>query len=339
MATVRGITETKVYDREGVIDRYGIPPELIPDFYRPQGRHLGQHPRRPRDRRQDRRPAAPAVRRRSRRCSTHVDEISGAKRKENLTRPRRRRAHLEAAGDDARATSTVDFDVADGRRAPSPTARACARSSASSSCATRCAASRRRCGEDDAAAPRAGAPSDARPRPRARGHASPTSPRPDGAIALRRARARGARGRSCSPRRSRWRFAAFAGGAEVLVGRRRRARARRSSRRPATAASSAHDAKALRRRCRATPRPRHDGRRLPARSRAPRLPARELAEERGLGADVDDDADRRATRSLIARARGPPARAARRARASTGAARRGRAAARATCCARWSARA
>lgn len=33
MATARGITETKLYDRAAVIDRYGIPPELIPDFY------------------------------------------------------------------------------------------------------------------------------------------------------------------------------------------------------------------------------------------------------------------------------------------------------------------
>jgi len=33
MATARGITETKTYDREAVIDRYGLPPELIPDFY------------------------------------------------------------------------------------------------------------------------------------------------------------------------------------------------------------------------------------------------------------------------------------------------------------------
>jgi DNA polymerase I len=33
MATARGITETKVYDREAVIERYRIPPELIPDFY------------------------------------------------------------------------------------------------------------------------------------------------------------------------------------------------------------------------------------------------------------------------------------------------------------------
>src|ERR1039458_4414641 len=33
MATSRGITETKIYDRQAVVDRYGIPPELIPDFY------------------------------------------------------------------------------------------------------------------------------------------------------------------------------------------------------------------------------------------------------------------------------------------------------------------
>ncbi|MBA3298912.1 MAG: DNA polymerase I, partial [Thermoleophilaceae bacterium] len=33
MATGRGITDTKIYDRQAVIDRYGIPPELIPDFY------------------------------------------------------------------------------------------------------------------------------------------------------------------------------------------------------------------------------------------------------------------------------------------------------------------
>ena len=33
MATARGITETKLYDRQAVIDRYGLPPHLIPDFY------------------------------------------------------------------------------------------------------------------------------------------------------------------------------------------------------------------------------------------------------------------------------------------------------------------
>ncbi|HEY3865006.1 MAG TPA: DNA polymerase I [Solirubrobacteraceae bacterium] len=33
MATSRGITETKIYDHQAVVDRYGIPPALIPDFY------------------------------------------------------------------------------------------------------------------------------------------------------------------------------------------------------------------------------------------------------------------------------------------------------------------
>ncbi|HEV7884914.1 MAG TPA: DNA polymerase I, partial [Solirubrobacteraceae bacterium] len=33
MATSRGITDTKLYDHQAVIDRYGIAPELIPDFY------------------------------------------------------------------------------------------------------------------------------------------------------------------------------------------------------------------------------------------------------------------------------------------------------------------
>jgi DNA polymerase-1 len=32
MTTSRGITDTRVYDRAGVEERYGIPPELVPDF-------------------------------------------------------------------------------------------------------------------------------------------------------------------------------------------------------------------------------------------------------------------------------------------------------------------
>ena len=32
MTTSRGITDTRVYDSEGVVERYGIPPELVPDF-------------------------------------------------------------------------------------------------------------------------------------------------------------------------------------------------------------------------------------------------------------------------------------------------------------------
>src|SRR3954464_9515643 len=33
MATSRGITDTKTYDYAAVVERYGIPPEIIPDFY------------------------------------------------------------------------------------------------------------------------------------------------------------------------------------------------------------------------------------------------------------------------------------------------------------------
>jgi DNA polymerase I len=32
MANTRGITEVRIYDRAGVVERYGIPPELVPDF-------------------------------------------------------------------------------------------------------------------------------------------------------------------------------------------------------------------------------------------------------------------------------------------------------------------
>jgi len=32
MTTSRGVTETKVYDREGVIERYGVPPEMVTDL-------------------------------------------------------------------------------------------------------------------------------------------------------------------------------------------------------------------------------------------------------------------------------------------------------------------
>src|SRR5918994_2732472 len=32
MTTSRGITDTRIYDREGVVERYGVPPELVPDL-------------------------------------------------------------------------------------------------------------------------------------------------------------------------------------------------------------------------------------------------------------------------------------------------------------------
>jgi DNA polymerase I len=84
MATSRGITETKIYDREAVIDRYGIAPELIPDFYGLKGDTS------------DNIPGVPGIGDKTasdllQRFGTledvlaAIDEISGAKRKQNLT--------------------------------------------------------------------------------------------------------------------------------------------------------------------------------------------------------------------------------------------------------------
>jgi DNA polymerase I len=90
MTTSRGITDTKVYDREGVIERYGIPPELIPDFIGLKGDTS------------DNIPGVPGIGDKTASellqrfgdlegVLTNIDEISGAKRKQNLTE------HAEAA--------------------------------------------------------------------------------------------------------------------------------------------------------------------------------------------------------------------------------------------------
>ena len=84
MATSRGITETKVYDHEAVVDRYGIAPDLIPDFVGLKGDTS------------DNIPGIPGIGEKtaSQLLQEHgslegvlsnVDKISGAKRKENLT--------------------------------------------------------------------------------------------------------------------------------------------------------------------------------------------------------------------------------------------------------------
>ena len=84
MATGRGITDTKTYDREAVIERYGIPPESIPDFYGLKGDTS------------DNIPGVPGIGDKTaaqllqqfgdlETILASVDEISGAKRKENLT--------------------------------------------------------------------------------------------------------------------------------------------------------------------------------------------------------------------------------------------------------------
>jgi DNA polymerase-1 len=90
MTTSRGITDTKVYDYQGVVDRYGIPPELIPDFIGLKGDTS------------DNIPGVPGIGDKTAAellqrfgdlegVLGNVDEISGAKRKQNLTE------HAEAA--------------------------------------------------------------------------------------------------------------------------------------------------------------------------------------------------------------------------------------------------
>jgi DNA polymerase-1 len=83
MATARGITETKIYDRQAVVDRYGIPPELIPDFYGLKGDTS------------DNIPGVPGIGDKTasdllqnfgtlEQVLASVEDISGAKRKQNL---------------------------------------------------------------------------------------------------------------------------------------------------------------------------------------------------------------------------------------------------------------
>ena len=98
MTTSRGITDTKVYDTQGVIDRYGIPPPLVPDFIGLKGDTS------------DNIPGVPGIGDKTasellqrfgslENVLDHIDEISGAKRKENLTAPRAGRPHLQTARD------------------------------------------------------------------------------------------------------------------------------------------------------------------------------------------------------------------------------------------------
>ena len=99
MTTSRGITDTKVYDRAGVIDRYGIPPELIPDFIGLKGDTS------------DNIPGVPGIGDKTasellqrfgdlETVLASVDEISGAKRKQNLTEHADAARALQAARHD-----------------------------------------------------------------------------------------------------------------------------------------------------------------------------------------------------------------------------------------------
>ena len=84
MTTSRGITDTRVYDRQGVIDRYGIPPELVPDFIGLKGDTSDNIPGVPGI---GDKTAAELLQRFGslEAVLDSIDQISGAKRKQNLT--------------------------------------------------------------------------------------------------------------------------------------------------------------------------------------------------------------------------------------------------------------
>jgi DNA polymerase-1 len=106
MSTSRGITETKIYDSDAVVERYGVPPELVTDLMGLRGDTS------------DNIPGVPGI---GEKTATQllqqfgsleavldsVDEISGAKRKQNL---------VEHA-DDARMSqqlATLQYDIETG---------------------------------------------------------------------------------------------------------------------------------------------------------------------------------------------------------------------------------
>src|SRR4051794_24398136 len=105
MSTTRGISETKIYDREAVIERYGVPPELVTDMMGLRGDTS------------DNIPGVPGIGEKTaaqllQKFGTledvlaNVEDVSGAKRKQNL---------VEHA-DDARmskelATLQYDLDI------------------------------------------------------------------------------------------------------------------------------------------------------------------------------------------------------------------------------------
>ena len=83
MTTSRGITDTRVYDREGVVERYGIPPELVTDFIGLKGDTSDNIPGVPGI---GDKTAAQLLQKYGSLESVleHIDEISGEKRRQNL---------------------------------------------------------------------------------------------------------------------------------------------------------------------------------------------------------------------------------------------------------------
>jgi DNA polymerase-1 len=103
MTTSRGVTDTKIYDRDGVVERYGVPPELVTDLIGLKGDTS------------DNIPGVPGIGDKTAAQLLQefgslegvlgsVDEISGPKRKQNLTEH----------ADDARVSkqlATLKYDV------------------------------------------------------------------------------------------------------------------------------------------------------------------------------------------------------------------------------------
>ena len=216
MATARGITETKIYDHQAVIDRYGIAPELIPDFYGLKGDTSDNIPGVPGI---GDKTAAELLQRFGslEEVLAHIDEISGAKRKENLRRARRGRARLQAARDVQRDVAGRGRPGGRGRararplaparglprvRAARPAARAWRRRSATTT-------ARRRAPDDEVTAQarvRAGSPADA-------------ARLGDGEARRRRgARARDSRGRAVRARAAAGASRVACGGEVVVAG-------------------------------------------------------------------------------------------------------------------------
>jgi DNA polymerase-1 len=105
MTTSRGVTDTKIYDREGVIERYGVPPDRVTDLIGLKGDTS------------DNIPGVPGIGDKTAAqllneygdlegVLANIDNISGAKRKENLTN------HAEDARVSKQlATAITDIDV------------------------------------------------------------------------------------------------------------------------------------------------------------------------------------------------------------------------------------
>ena len=103
MTTSRGVTDTKIYDRDGVVERYGVSPELVPDLIGLKGDTSDNIPGVPGI---GDKTAAQLLQRFGslEAVLDSVDEISGAKRKQNLTEH----------ADDARISkqlATLKYDI------------------------------------------------------------------------------------------------------------------------------------------------------------------------------------------------------------------------------------